>query len=1645
MTMFEKVTHSTIPIIITIDYSLLLDHPGQLSDVIELLSGHLPYWMLSNEYLATLLALYQKVRGSLPVGMTDLQIVNELYEISKKNLRIVLSVSKPTDFYKLLQLAPLLTKHATLYICKPYEYNDLCQIAYQYFLHSSIDDYYIESLCNVVSSMYIDTLQIFPNLNPAYPQPTISNFVSLLERYSMYIDIMKPDRESRMEGLLLVIDSLSHIEKKLKSCQDEFTPLFDKYSTLQEKFKGTEEIFREAEETCEKYEKIENEMLMKREEEDKEFKIVEKKYKEAMKPFIDKVNKAADNVKRLPKQDLTQMQNLFRVTDEIKTVMYAVLILINHQTYEKWDDIMKWEMVKDLLENYEVLIKIEKFDLGSVPISVLDYLDNNFFNSLIYSLEERDYMFSSLQYFRDWTLVVAEACRQWWEYPKEREIIQTYNIKKEEYQTAFMKNHKKYIASKSIYDNLIKTTKDKKEEFNRVKDEYERAKSQIRNMRSFQEILLGEMKNFEEKQQYLSHDLANIDTNLLLYCGRLEFMGCMLESERSYVFDDWLMICDSYDLDYTQNLSLIDFFDIREQVYQWNIEGIPSSDYLIESMMIQGTSNNWCYLIDPIGIGIRWIQKYYDDRDIVMVNGGDKALNETVIDCLRRGAVLIIGSVTEQNKSLLEPLLYHALFTRDKIQINIENTIVDCKSDTVIFFYTDSNNFVIPEFLQNKVQIINLTTSNNSLIDPVLSLVLSYKNKSYKEENLELLENIKNKYVDYTFAESEMYKKFATLDDDFLTDDTSINELKIVKDKYVETKSEYEKIIIDFDKFKSKFNSYIPIIQNIADIYQTLIDILPNDPWSTFNFDSYIHLFYNTLSEASFKEITDRNIYDVLQDFTYRLYTNLAETTTLNIRLTVGLKLCLILYKCLDDYPDYVEDYIIQSYESNYKTEILPNVYVSQTQYSTIKNVSITLQPFKGLIDDIQRRQDIWTKLLNNNSPNLNLDLPQPYYNLTPFYQFILWRILKPNMFQEEVCYFISLMLKKPISLYQDIKIDRKLATVDIFTPILIRYNDENNYPLDMLNEIAIANNKGLVARSMCDVDTINKDIELARELGTWLLLLDVGTFTDVINKISLTGTKSTLKHSTSKGYRLFIITSSKKPLPYSFLRTVAQINMEVPENIKSHIKYSLSKPLIKNYKIFVFARNPIHKRLLYSLTFFSLLLLFRQNRYNENYYIGEKVRINDWLFLVDIYMRIILYYPPNSEEFWKAIRYIVCSIIYSSAFERIEENESIVTELYDKIISYELCSLSSTNEYSKIIYTPNSIHDLGQYLSFINDLPSQITDKLLGISSTEIGISYNTPSELLLKLIRSILAPETNRMSAFPSRKSVSGHSAFSLMPLFLKENYKSHIESQQYPLIELLELSIHDLFNIHKYIMNFLIKYITNRDNRLITSFLQTMTKAVEEDVTPDDWVNLWEYNSRKASEYVNYLTETIQYVNNVLGRHSLSFDLTYVRWPIGVIEAMRHIYANKLQSSISNISFKVTPLPLDYDNDPQFLPVSLHNGFYIKSLPLYNCYYNYDKQLIMQKGNAKDPFLEMYDEPSFPTLLFTPIVEKTNYTHIFRVDSKDNNNSNKYVIIPVYKDYGEEDNRFEKALFYFEVPSDPESNNWQLLQPYMLIKPE
>lgn len=1650
MTLLETVTHSTIPLVLSIDYSIISDNPGRLSDILELLSGHLPHWMLSNECLATLCALYQKVRGSLPPGMNSLEIVHELYQMARKNLRIVLCVPTATDFYQIIQTAPLIMKYTTLYLVKPYEYNDLCQIAYQYFLRTSVDSYYIESLCNVVTTIFLEVCESIPSLNELYPVPTISNFVSLLERYTTYLDIMKPERESKMEGLLLVVDSLSQIEQRVSDCQKKYEPVHKVYLEMYEKFKSTMDVYNSAEQSFKKYETIENDLIKLKAEREEEYAKVEAVYNKSMEPFMDKVKQCNDKCQKISKVDLDFIRNLFNVPAGISSILYSVIMIMNQQTYEKWDDTMKWEMVKDLLDNYEILIRIDKFDVGNIPKPVLEYLDKEYITQDVYSKEDRDFLPYPIQCIRDWMLVVVDACKEWWKHNEERDVIDKCKKELEEFQDKFMKNHKKYVSSKKIYEEISKSTQTKREEFNKIKDEDEELITELKNIKAFQDTLLGEMPTFEGKQQYLSTDIANIETNLLLSCCRVEFMGCMTEQERSRLYEGWCIICEKYDLEYTSNLSLIDFFDINTQVYQWNIEGIPSSEYITESMMIQGTCSQWCYFIDPLGIGIRWIQSAHTDREIVMLNGSDKALTDTVIESIRRGAVLVIGSVTEQNKSIFEPLLYHALFSRDKIQLKIENTIVDIHPDTMLYFYTDTNTFTMPKFLRNKVQIVNLSATHGLFTEPVMSLVLSYRNQKDKEKQQQFLQDIKQKYIDFTVAENNMYKSFSCLNNDFLAEAASIEELSQVKDKYLEKKKDYENVLQQYQNFVQQFESLIPIIENIAVIYQTLVDITPKDPWCTFNFDVFIHLFYKTLSEPKFKYITDNNIYDVLLDFTYKIYDYLAETTSLDIRLTCGLNLCLILYRYLDDYPLVAQNYIVQSYESNYQYEILPTVFISQIQYNTIQSASINIPEFNNLCEDIQVHRDIWIKIFNNLNPNLDLDLPEPYIKLQPFYKFLLWRIIKPQIYQEEVCYFIGAILDKPVSLYHEVKIDRKLVSIDLFTPILLKYNSQSNYPLDMLNELAVSNNKELIAKSPADIESVNRDIENAREQGKWLVLLDCNTFIDDINKLSLTGSKSSRKRATNRGYRLFIVTSSKLTFPYTFLRNVHQINIQIPRQLKSYLTYLFNKTVIKNMKLYLFSKDAIQKRLFYSLSVFHSMLLLRQLRFNENYYIGEPVIINDWYLLIQVYMKLIKYYKSDTETFFYTIYNLVCTIIYSSTHEIINGDtvQSIVHELYNRSISLEKCLLKSSSDYTVYMFPPSGIKDLTQYQNYIQNLPTQVTDTLLGIYPSSSNLSVNTPSQVLLDLTRTILAPPMRRLSSFGSHASEGNKkSNYSITPILLKEMYFSHIETYQFPLIELLQLSIHDLYYIQKFIMNDVIKYISNQDNRIITSFLHVMNDAIERNITPKDWYNLWEYNSKKASEYVHYLTTSIQYVSNIIGKHSITFDFNLIRWPIGVIEAMRHIYANKLQTSISNVTFKITPLNVDYDLDPNYLPVSLQNGFYVKSLTLYNCYFDYDIKAIKQPkiNNMSTTASDLVDNQPFPTLLFTPVFGEQSHNHMFRVEASEDNTDPEYVIIPIYKDYGTINYKYDKALFYFQVPCDPDSTNWGLHQPYILLQPQ
>lgn len=87
--------------------------------------------------------------------------------------------------------------------------------------------------------------------------------------------------------------------------------------------------------------------------------------------------------------------------------------------------------------------------------------------------------------------------------------------------------------------------------------------------------------------------------DILIAAGALAYLGAFTNEYREELIESWLSHCKNYDIDTTENYSLIAILVDPYEIRQWNTYGLPRDKVSIENGIFVTQSTRWPLMIDP--------------------------------------------------------------------------------------------------------------------------------------------------------------------------------------------------------------------------------------------------------------------------------------------------------------------------------------------------------------------------------------------------------------------------------------------------------------------------------------------------------------------------------------------------------------------------------------------------------------------------------------------------------------------------------------------------------------------------------------------------------------------------------------------------------------------------------------------------------------------------------------------------------------------------------------------------------------------------------------------------------------------------------------------------------------------------------------
>ncbi|KAJ2953863.1 hypothetical protein O0L34_g1493 [Tuta absoluta] len=464
--------------------------------------------------------------------------------------------------------------------------------------------------------------------------------------------------------------------------------------------------------------------------------------------------------------------------------------------------------------------------------------------------------------------------------------------------------------------------------------------------------------------------------DILIAASIIAYLGPFTATFRSQQIKTWAQAVDDCDIVCTLNFSMIKSLGDPVVIQQWNINGLPSDDFSIESGIIIKTARRWPLMIDPQGQANRWIKNMEKNNSLSVVRLSQADLSRVLENAVLFGTPVLLENVLEELDPMLEPLLQQQTFRQGgALCIKIGDTIVEyCKTFKLYISTKLANPHYLPE-VSVRVTLVNFMLASDGLSAQLLSRVVARERPELQQAKTELVTQGAEHRRILQETEKKILYVLAT-SEHLLEDEEAVQILNAAKDISNEIK---EKQIVSVETEKAidiARNDYVPIAEHATDLFFLTASLANIDPMYQYSLGWYETLFTSAIDNTEkADEIPDRLLI-LRKYFTYSLYQNICRSLFEKDKMVFSLLLAVTIMVAKGELEHSNVLFLMGGGQPHHP---IPKPVTFLTSQNWAEFCALDELPaFKGILDHFVDNTKVWEEYCDLPEPQES-PLPEPW------------------------------------------------------------------------------------------------------------------------------------------------------------------------------------------------------------------------------------------------------------------------------------------------------------------------------------------------------------------------------------------------------------------------------------------------------------------------------------------------------------------------------------------------------------------------------------------------------------------------------------------------------------------------------------------
>ncbi|XP_070509872.1 dynein beta chain, ciliary-like [Chironomus tepperi] len=960
------------------------------------------------------------------------------------------------------------------------------------------------------------------------------------------------------------------------------------------------------------------------------------------KPELDK---AADALNTLNKNNLTELKSFGSPPDIVVKVCAAVLVLYSKGKIPKD---RSWKQSKMMMSKVdEFLNSLINFDKDNIPPEVIKevniYMDDPEFDGE--KIKSKSLAAAGLA---KWVIgIVGYNSVYLIVEPKIRAVRESEKALAEAQAEVDELEERVNELERALM--VIKAKQDEAEaEKKKCQDEADKTANQIDLAYRLVNGLQAEKVRWRDLIGSFQAKLVTLPGDILILSCFISYVGCFTRRYRlELLHSQWIPTFKRIkpDIAFSEFNDPLALICDDAKIAEWNNEGLPADRMSTENATILTNSDRWPLMIDPQLQAIKWIKQRYGDK-LKVLRLSHKGYLDNIERAITNGDTLLIENIEETIDAVLDPLLGRVLIKKGTC-IKIGDREIDYNKDFRLILQTKLANPHYKPEIQAQTTLINFTVTRDGLEEQLLAEVVKAERPDLEEQKATLTQEENSYKILLKQLEDDLLSRLSSAGENVLEDPSLVYNLEKTKktSAEIETKRKLTKTttaVID-----STRESYRPAAERASILYFILNDLYKINPIYQFSLKAFTVVFKDAIMKTPPSEEITTRVHNLIDSISYSVFMYTSRGLFERDKLTFLSQMIIqILIQSKEIVPAELDFLLRFPYQPNIQS---PVEFLTNVSWGGIMTLS-NMNEFASLDKDIEGSPNRWRKFIDAEAPE-NAKFPGEWKQKSALQRLCIMRCIRPDRMSYAMREFIREKLGSKYVESRTIEFAKSYEESSNVIPIFFILSPGVDPLKDVEkvgNSIKFASDRGNfhnVSLGQGQERVAEDAIDIAAKEGHWVILQNIHLVAKWLS--SLEKKMEAAAENSHKNYRLFM---SAEPaelaeyhiIPQGILESAIKITNEPPTGMRANMHKALDN--FSQETLEMCSKESEFKAVLFSLCYFHAVVAERRKfgpqGWNRNY----PFNVGD--LTISVYV-LWNYLEANSKVPWEDLRYLFAEIMY--------------------------------------------------------------------------------------------------------------------------------------------------------------------------------------------------------------------------------------------------------------------------------------------------------------------------------------------------------------------------------------------------------------